>query len=158
MASQPDPASRFLAGLLMLVLLIAAGRRLTRTPPPHPCILPGSAPLLRLPQGRGIDLTEALPPDGSGRLLICRFPQGPDAFERIQRAWNRATRQDTRPLRTVLITDRPDRVSNLADWMRIPSPLVMDPDVFLDRLRVPGTPALLYFENGILRKCHLIAR
>ncbi|HDP95762.1 MAG TPA: hypothetical protein ENN40_10455 [Candidatus Aminicenantes bacterium] len=158
MASQPDPAFRYLASVLILVLLIAGVRRLTRTPHQHPRILPGSAPLLCLPEGQALSLGDALPPDGSGCLLLCRFPRNPDSRLQIGRAWQWALDHNPGRLRAVFITRRPDRVRNLAAWMRIPSPLWMEPEILYDRLRIPGLPILLYFAKGELKKCRLLAR
>ena len=158
MASDGDQAFHILAGLFILSLIAVGAQRLLRPPQPPPRILAGPGPLLHDPDGAEVRLAAALPPQGSGWLLLFHFPGDSRARRLISRAWLSIRRQYKTPLRAVMITRRPDRIHNIAAWMNMPDPLWMNPDVFYDRLRIPGLPALLYFVKGELRKCRVMAR
>lgn len=158
MNREPDPAFPVMLGLFILVVLVSGVRAFLKNPRPRAHMHTGTGSMLISPEGEPVDLMRALPPGGTGSLLLFRFPGSPEERMRISRAWRRSVQARPDKPVPVVITRRLDRVRNLADWMKLPPPLCMDPEVLYTRLRVPGVPALLIFRNGELKKCRVMVR
>ena len=152
-----DPAFPVLAGLFLLTVLGSTVRYLLR-PSCSFRLLDGPAAIWRQTDGTARSLTDLLPPQGNGRMLLFFFPRDATEFQLIAATWERVRRKSRGPVLVVAVTARPERLANLAAWLRMPSPLWIHPDILHQRLRIPGLPAELEFSRGEPVHCRVMAR
>ena len=148
MDSNRDRDQRILVRFFCIALLVAGARHLNSPKPMQPLLPSVEEKLMRDSEGNHISILEALPPDGTGFLLLFRLRAPLPVLRAAISTWETVRRDNPGPVAAILITRREKGIRNLTGWLEMAPVLRMDPDIFHSRFRVPGLPVVLRLESG----------